>query len=118
MSFDPNSLERLRELSRQLPKEIPTPNRPLLNTKQSSNSPQHPIETEEDPQELFKQLIKASPDGKIPKHLITRLKNIEGKSIGNENKHTPIEREEAINNKSDQIDSLYVSFKQLLLEEE
>ena len=59
MSFDPNSLERLRELSRQLPKTLPTPNSSFLKAKQSSNS-KHPIETEENPQELFKELIKAS----------------------------------------------------------
>ena len=75
MNLDPNSLERLRELGRKLPKEIKRPPTSKADKKKGKNL--HPIEREEDPVLLFKELIKASPDGNIPPHLISRLKEVE-----------------------------------------
>ncbi len=76
MTFDPRSLKHLREIGRQLPQKLPEPG--ISQQKEHfSNSKSHPIETEEDPETLFKELMKASPDGNVPSHLITRLKEIE-----------------------------------------
>ncbi len=123
MTFDSHSLDRLRELGRQLPKSLPNPTPP---TKPSNKL--HKIETEESPEELFKELIKASTDGSVPSHLITRLKELENKQIeteGVEYKHTV--RDSKFNNKKpsksslgkqNNDQSLYSSFLRLLLEED
>ena len=57
MTFDPRSLDRLRSLGRQLPQELP---KPILSKNNEPNSKDklHPIETEKNPQALFKELIK------------------------------------------------------------
>ena len=76
MSFDPRSLERLKELGRSLPKPIAPPqqttNRPLKATEK-----RHRIETEDNPERLFQELMKASSDGTVPDHLMARLKDAE-----------------------------------------
>lgn len=74
MSFDPRSLERLRELGRQLPQPLPAPQaRPAA----AAQPRLHAVETEQDPDQLFHELIKASPDGKVPPHLMERLSTLE-----------------------------------------
>ncbi len=74
MSFDPRSLERLRELGRQLPQPLPAPQaRPAAAPQQRL----HAVETEQDPDKLFHELIKASPDGLVPPHLMERLATLE-----------------------------------------
>ncbi len=74
MSFDPRSLERLRELGRQLPQPLPAPQaRPAAAPQQRL----HAVETEQDPDKLFHELIKASPDGRVPPHLMERLTTLE-----------------------------------------
>ena len=82
MSFDPRSLERLKELGRQLPKplEPPTPQ------PQAKPQRQHRVEIEEDPEELFRQLMQVSPDGTVPEHLMARLRQLEA-----QRKRQPIE---------------------------
>ena len=77
MSFDSHSLERLRELGRKLPNSLPVPNTKSSKTTKDTKGNLHPIETEQDPKKLFGELIKASPDGKVPAHLIDRLKKTE-----------------------------------------
>ena len=76
MSFDPRSLERLKELGRSLPEPIAPPqqttNRPLKATEK-----RHRIETEDNPERLFQELMKASSDGTVPDHLMARLKDAE-----------------------------------------
>ena len=76
MSFDPRSLERLKELGRSLPEPIAPPqqttNRPLKATEK-----RHRIETEDNPERLFQELMKASSDGTVPEHLMARLKDAE-----------------------------------------
>ena len=123
MSFDSHSLERLRKLGRQLPNSLPQPN----SSSKSNLGKQrkiHPIESEQNPTKLFQELIKASPDGKIPSHLLERLKKTEELEL----------KEAKLNNLSseyinksnakkafksvEQLDDLYIAFKQLLLEEE
>ncbi len=130
MSFDSHSLERLRELGRRLPKPLPSTidaSKPTQKVKASL----HPVETEQNPQALFKELIKASPDGKIPSHLMDRLKKIElmdleKKAAHNKNNTFGKNQFNSMSNKKErenissiaETDDLYISFKQLLLEEE
>ncbi|AAP99806.1 MULTISPECIES: hypothetical protein [Prochlorococcus] len=126
MSFDSHSLERLRELGRKLPKSLPTPSKP--NQAPSSNL--HPIETESNPKKLFEELIKASPDGKIPSHLIDRLKEAEYFDLEKQShnkKHTLLESSSQSSSKNktkseakydNENNDMYISFKRLLLEEE
>ena len=92
MSFDARSLERLRELGRQLPQKLEDPhpasgngpetsrqanrqNRPGQNRPdQSSQAPKrHRVETEQDPEALFRELMSVSEDGTVPEHLMARL---------------------------------------------
>ena len=76
MSFDPRSLERLKELGRSLPEPIAPPQQntdhPLKATEK-----RHRIETEDNPERLFQELMKASSDGTVPEHLMARLKDAE-----------------------------------------
>ena len=74
MSFDPRSLERLRELGRQLPERLPEPEKPAAAPKASQV--RHRVETEKNPEELFRELMKASQDGTVPEHLMDRLKPV------------------------------------------
>ena len=84
MSFDPRSLERLKELGRSLPEPIAPPqqtaNRPLKATEK-----RHRIETEDNPERLFQELMKASSDGTVPDHLMARLKDAE-RHVATQNK--------------------------------
>ncbi len=75
MSFDSHSIERLRALGRQLPKSLAQPNSTKKKREINKNN-QHPIETEKNPQVLFQEFMRASPDGNIPKHLIHRLNKL------------------------------------------
>ena len=111
MSFDPKSLKRLRELGRTLPQSLPIKeNLSSFNKKTTSKS--HPIETEQDPKKLFKELIKASKNGQIPSHLINRLKSLETKELEGE-RNIKSNSPEDLGEKD-----LYVDFNRLLLEEE
>ena len=84
MSFDPRSLERLKELGRSLPEPIAPPQQntdhPLKATEK-----RHRIETEDNPERLFQELMKASSDGTVPEHLMARLKDAE-RHIATQNK--------------------------------
>jgi hypothetical protein len=75
MSFDPRSLERLRELGRSLPKPLP---KPEPKAAPRSTEPRHRLETETDPEQLFRELMQASTDGTVPPHLMERLREVEG----------------------------------------
>ena len=75
MTFDSHSLERLQELGRKLPKEISKPQSNELNNQKETKTQQlHPVETETNPEQLFRELMEISPDGNIPPHLLERLK--------------------------------------------
>ena len=138
MSFDPRSLERLRELGRQLPERLPEPKQPTVSPKASQV--RHRVETEKNPEELFRELMKASQDGTVPEHLMARLKQLEAQrkptaqpSPFNGNDDTPSLAAPARSQpgpgkntapKRPKVDpgseeeSLYVAFGQLLLEDE
>ena len=139
MSFDPRSLERLKELGRSLPEPIAPPqqttNRPLKATEK-----RHRIETEDNPERLFQELKKASSDGTVPDHLMARLKDAErhvetqnkakakaqfapsSQTLsrqplrGGQGKTTRPSRPKVVSGSEEE--SLYVAFGQLLLEDD
>lgn len=76
MPLDPRSRERLEALGRSLPQPLPAPE-PIRSRKAEASVPRHPVETEEDPEQLFRELMAASPDGSVPPHLLERLRQLE-----------------------------------------
>ena len=84
MSFDPRSLERLKELGRSLPEQIAPPQQPTDRPLKATEK-RHRIETEDNPERLFQELMKASSDGTVPEHLMARLKDAE-RHIATQNK--------------------------------
>ena len=128
MSFDSHSLERLRELGRKLPNPLPVPNTTSSKANQNTKAKLHPIETEQDPKKLFGELIKASPDGKVPAHLLDRLKKTESLKLENKTlkescseldiNEDPIKSNGTSRNLNLPKDDLYISFERLLLEED
>ena len=138
MGFDPRSLERLRELGRQLPARLPDPEKPASAPKASQAL--HRVETEKNPEELFRELMKASQDGTVPEHLMDRLKQLEAQrkplpssSPFNSNNDSPdlaapvrsqpgpgknTQPKRPKVNPGSEEESLYVAFGQLLLEDE
>jgi hypothetical protein len=137
MSFDPRSLERLRELGRQLPERLPEPKPPEAA---KASQVRHRVETEKNPEELFRELMKASQDGTVPEHLMDRLKQLEAqrkpsgqsssfnssnevpdlaaptRSQAGPGKNTKPKRPKV--DPGSEEESLYVAFGQLLLEDE
>ena len=75
MSFDARSLERLQQLGRSLPKPLPKPEAETAPPPASQK--RHRVETETDPQALFRELMQVSPDGSVPPHLLDRLRQAE-----------------------------------------
>lgn len=76
--MDPTSLERLAALKRQLPQKLPLPNQvPDHKSAQRQSVGRHPLETAQDPEHLFGELMNASPDGHVPDHLLKRLRSLE-----------------------------------------
>ncbi|MFZ0407936.1 MAG: hypothetical protein WAM11_07500 [Cyanobium sp.] len=75
MSFDARSRERLEALGRQLPKPLPTPE--PTRSQPRADAPRHAVETEQDPEQLFRELMAASADGSVPPHLMDRLRELE-----------------------------------------
>jgi len=77
MSFDSRSRERLEALGRTLPQKLPTPQQAKPPVEPSPAAGRHRLETEQDPEVLFRELIKASADGSVPSHLLERLRELE-----------------------------------------
>lgn len=75
MSFDARSLERLQQLGRSLPKPLPKPETAAVAP--PAGPKRHRVETETDPQALFRELMQVSPDGSVPPHLLDRLRQAE-----------------------------------------
>lgn len=75
MSFDARSRERLEALGRQLPKPLPLPE--PARSPARSDAPRHAVELEQDPEQLFRELMAASADGNVPPHLLERLRELE-----------------------------------------
>ena len=128
MNFNSKSRDYLNKLSKQLGKEDSQTNqfKEKKKKKKTIAHKLHPIETEEDPERLFQELMKASPDGTVPKHLMDRLKSIERTDalINREtSKNRNINAEpDSKKIKSSEIEieeeKLYIAFRSLLLEED
>ena len=124
MSFDSNSLDRLKELGRKLPKKIESIPKSKQLKQHSNASSKHPVELEQDPKQLFREIMNISPDGNIPEHLLNRLRQLELSELSN-NKNIDEIQGKSVNkvskqkqtNKSEQND-LYTIFNQFLLEED
>lgn len=133
MAFDARSRERLEQLGRQLPQPLPRPDAGSAPatppTGQSGRS--HRLETETDPQALFRELMQASPDGTVPPHLLQRLRELEqqkpppngqtpftgpASASGSKRVSAPSARDRGRTGQDQ--DPLYVSFEQMLLEDE
>ena len=116
MSFDPRSLERLQQLGRQLPKPL----EPASPQPKAKPQRQHRVETEEDPEELFRQLMQVSPDGTVPDHLMARLRRLEAqrKRAPQQPSSNPSHGSKGRSSDPNQDDSLYSEFEQMLLEED
>ena len=138
MSFDPRSLQRLQELGRQLPQPIPSPET-KSSPKGKSQRPRHKVETEENPDALFRELMEASADGTVPEHLLARLKELERRRepkqanplaqpvqseqlppppAGRTGKGKTTRPQRPKVSPGSEEESLYVAFGQLLLEDE
>ena len=74
MSFDSRSRDRLRQLGRQLPQPLPAPEQPQTP---KARQVRHKVETEQNPEALFRELMQVSEDGTVPEHLLSRLKQLE-----------------------------------------
>ncbi|MFM7511785.1 MAG: hypothetical protein ACKO3F_00195 [Cyanobium sp.] len=141
MAFDPRSLERLRELGRSLPQPLPKPEpKAQPSTRAKAAEPRHKVETETDPEQLFRELMQASADGTVPPHLLERLRQVESQrrqrptaasasgsasgSPADPQPKTPStrRRDTAIGRPNPKVAAdhgdLYTAFQQLLLEDE
>jgi hypothetical protein len=139
MAFDPRSLERLRELGRSLPQPLPKPQpKPQPSARARAAEPRHKVETETDPEQLFRELMRASTDGTVPPHLMERLREVEGQrrqrsaAASSSGSGSPADpqaeppkarrRDTAIGRPNPKLAAdhgdLYTAFQQLLLEDE
>jgi hypothetical protein len=133
MSFDARSLERLQELGRSLPQPLPKPV-PKAAVPAKASERRHAVETEENPEALFRELMQVSPDGSVPPHLLERLRDLEQtrRTADAASRRTPEPRATAPKTPGSTAaagrtrataqgpgdDDLYVAFQQLLLEDE
>ena len=120
MTFDSHSLERLKELGRKLPKEIPNKSQPIesKNLKETKEQKLHPVEIESNPEQLFRELMEISPDGTVPNHLLERLKKIESNTAKNSTHTDTILNKSSQDHSNTESLSLYTQFKQFLLEDD
>ena len=119
MSFDSHSLERLKELGRKLPKEISKPqSNELKNLKETKNQKLHPVETETNPEQLFRELMEISPDGNVPPHLLERLKKLESNNVKISSNADQLINENSKNLSTQDSQNLYIQFQQFLLEDD
>ena len=140
MGFDAHSLERLKQLGRTLPQPLanpPTPSPDAPSDHGKAAERRHRVETETDPAALFRELMKVSPDGKVPPHLLDRLRRAEGANHrassasgstadapiadAGATRHSPSASSRPINRRhrdttANEEQDLYTTFQQLLLE--
>ena len=136
MSFDKKNLELLKTLGRTLPQKIPQESINTEIQEDNKNKKNKSIKKDKDLETFFRELIEKSPDGNIPKHLLSDLKEmekekeeiikseIETSNKSNESKSYAINKnfqQRSYNNrtkKKPEEQNLYSSFERLLLEEE
>ena len=119
MTFDSHSLERLKELGRKLPKEI-SKTQPIESKypKETNKEKLHPVETENNPEQLFRELMEISPDGNVPPHLLERLKKLESNKIKVSSNIESIKNKNSLDISTNESLDLYTQFKQFLLEDD
>jgi len=126
MGLDARSRERLEQLGRRLPQPLPQPNGDATGEPPSGDhrGRRHRVETETDPHQLFRELMQASPDGQVPAHLLQRLRELEQRRSDSARPAvaaTPSTQAPASKRRQrsgGEQDPLYVSFEQMLLEDE
>ena len=119
MTFDSHSLERLKELGRKLPKELSKPqSNELKNQKEEKNQKLHPVETETNPEQLFRELMEISPDGNVPPHLLERLKKLESNNVKISSNSDSQINENSKDLSAEDALNLYTQFQQFLLEDD
>ena len=119
MTFDNQSLERLKELGRKLPKKISKPqSNELKNQQEQQKQKLHPVETETNPEQLFRELMEISPDGNVPPHLLERLKKLESNNVKISSNSDSIMTEDSQELSINESLQLYTQFKQFLLEDD
>lgn len=124
MGLDARSRARLEQLGRQLPQPLPQPEAAATSTRPSAGriGRSHRLETETDPQALFRELMQASPDGTVPPHLLQRLRELEHTAPpptgAPASAKARLARVEQGRDQGRDHDPLYVSFEQMLLEDE
>ena len=127
MSFDARSRERLQALGRSLPQPLPKPE-PTQQSQTKATDKRHRVELEQNPEALFRELMQVSPDGKVPPHLMERLRELESRrqsatpapsiaaspsKLRGRNTAGRADRRTAA-----EYGDLYTAFQQLLLEDE
>jgi hypothetical protein len=132
MSFDARSRERLEALGRRLPRKLSAPAADSPTTSPSAAAPEpapqrrHRVETEQDPERLFRELMNVSPDGTVPPHLLERLRDLEADrrripappATDPRVAPSPRPRSPRQSGRSGSDQDLYTVFQQLLLEED
>ena len=113
MTFDSHSLERLKELGRKLPKELSKP-----QSNELKNQKLHPVETETNPEQFFRELMEISPDGNVPPHLLERLKKLESNNVKISSNSDPQINENSKDLSAENALNLYTQFQQFLLEDD
>ena len=116
MAFDPRSRQRLEELGRRLPQPLPSPEE--ATDDRPTASKRHRIETETDPEQLFGALMRASPDGSVPPHLLDRLRQLEQRPRQAVSKPAAVRSRSRPTSPTEATDPRYVEFEQMLLEDE
>ena len=131
MSFDARSLERLQQLGRSLPQPLPKPAAPAPAAPPQQR--RHRVETETDPEALFRELMQVSPDGSVPEHLLQRLREAEAERQRQSSTQSsdqgqtqqrrtgaakPTQLQPARRATNGEELELYTAFQQLLLEDE
>ena len=132
MALNEHNRRLLQELGRRLPQPLPQPS-PAMQPPAAGTGKKHRIETETDPEILFGELMRASPDGSVPPHLLDRLRQAEQQRL---NRQRPIDAppvqgankgggssgsnqaNRLQRKKADTQDPQYVEFEQMLLEDE
>ena len=119
MTLDSHSIERLKQLGRQLPKEISkSPSNESKTQKELRTQKLHPVEIETNPEKLFRELMEISTDGNVPPHLLERLKKLESNNMKISSKPNPSINENSKDISNEDSLSLYTQFQQFLLEDD
>ena len=119
MTFDSHSIERLKELGRKLPQELSKPkSNKLKDQKEVKNNKLHSVETETNPEQLFRELIEISPDGNVPPHLLEKLKELESNRAKKSSNADPLTNENSKEFSFNESQNLYTQFAQFLLEDD